>query len=157
MFEVRKRCPDFTPQSLYDFGSGLGTVLWAANSVWSEGSLREHVMVDSSSAMLSLAEKLQRDGRPSPLLPSCFPGVYTRQFLSASSDPSYDLVVSSASLLDVGWASSREMVLDALWRKTDGFLVLMEQGTSAGFKAILEARDYIMKVSCERSQNTRIL
>ncbi|CAH6779004.1 Mettl17 [Phodopus roborovskii] len=55
--EIQARVPEFQPQTLMDFGSGTGSVAWAAHSTWGQ-SLREYVCVDSSAAMLGLAEKL---------------------------------------------------------------------------------------------------
>lgn len=55
--EIQARIPEFQPQTLMDFGSGTGSVAWAAHSTWGQ-SLREYVCVDRSAAMLGLAEKL---------------------------------------------------------------------------------------------------
>lgn len=55
--EIQARIPEFRPQTLMDFGSGTGSVAWAAHRTWGQ-SLREYVCVDSSAAMLGLAEKL---------------------------------------------------------------------------------------------------
>uniref|UniRef100_A0A8C7A5B5 Methyltransferase like 17 n=1 Tax=Neovison vison TaxID=452646 RepID=A0A8C7A5B5_NEOVI len=55
--EIQARVPEFQPQTLMDFGSGTGSVTWAAHSAWGQ-SLREYLCVDSSAAMLVLAEKL---------------------------------------------------------------------------------------------------
>ncbi|KAK2493908.1 hypothetical protein MC885_015184 [Smutsia gigantea] len=79
--EIRARIPEFQPQTLMDFGSGTGSVTWAAHSTWGQ-SLREYVCVDSSAAMLDLAEKLLKGGSDSgkPYVP----GVFFRQFLPVS-------------------------------------------------------------------------
>nr|XP_015195175.1 PREDICTED: methyltransferase-like protein 17, mitochondrial [Lepisosteus oculatus] len=57
--QIKKRVPSFSPGSLLDFGSGTGSVAWAAHSLWGE-SLKEFVCVDSSGAMNSLADLLVR-------------------------------------------------------------------------------------------------
>lgn len=64
-----------------DFGSGTGSVTWAAHSIWGQ-SIREYMCVDSSAAMLELAEKLLKGGSESgePYVPS----VFFRQFLPVS-------------------------------------------------------------------------
>ncbi|VDP77221.1 unnamed protein product [Echinostoma caproni] len=82
LYEIRKRCPQFIPRNMFDFGSGLGT-------------------------------------------------------------QKYDLVVSAHSLLELPGKSARERVLSNLWGRTSNFLVLIEQGTRAGFAGILEARDWL--------------
>ncbi|MEQ2216821.1 hypothetical protein XENOCAPTIV_022917, partial [Xenoophorus captivus] len=79
--EIKKRDPSFAPQSLLDFGSGLGTVAWASHSCWGD-SLKEMVCVDSSAPMNILAERLLKgnDERAEPH----FKQVYFRQFLPVS-------------------------------------------------------------------------
>ncbi|XP_045865890.1 methyltransferase-like protein 17, mitochondrial isoform X3 [Meles meles] len=79
--EIQARVPEFQPQTLMDFGSGTGSVTWAAHSAWGQ-SLREYLCVDSSAAMLVLAEKLLKGGSESgePYVP----GVFFRQFLPVS-------------------------------------------------------------------------
>ncbi|MGH0140551.1 UNVERIFIED_CONTAM: hypothetical protein FKN15_023219 [Acipenser sinensis] len=59
LHEIKKRVPDFAPQTLLDFGSGTGTVAWAAHTMWGQ-SLREYVCVDSSASMNKLADLLLR-------------------------------------------------------------------------------------------------
>jgi ribosomal protein RSM22 (predicted rRNA methylase) len=46
----------------------------------------------------------------------------------------YDLGVSSYSLLDLPSAKSRIQTVESLWKKTSKYLVLLEQGTNAGFE-----------------------
>ncbi|XP_068604574.1 ribosome assembly protein METTL17, mitochondrial isoform X2 [Brachionichthys hirsutus] len=81
MNEIKKRDPSFAPQSLLDFGSGLGTVVWASHSYWGD-SLKEMVCVDSSGQMNILAERLLKgdDERAEPPIKH----VYFRQFLPVS-------------------------------------------------------------------------
>ena len=51
------RFPRFSPSHVLDYGSGTGSVIWAANRRWSD-SLLEHYCVDVSPVMRQLAEKL---------------------------------------------------------------------------------------------------
>lgn len=46
----------------------------------------------------------------------------------------YNLVVSSYTLLDLPSQETRLKTISNLWSKTQDFLVLVEKGTSAGFK-----------------------
>ncbi|KAG7454991.1 hypothetical protein MATL_G00251760 [Megalops atlanticus] len=139
--EVKKRDPSFTPQSLLDFGSGVGTVLWAVRSVWGEAE-RESVCVDSSAAMNSLADLLLRGGsdREDPLIKQ----VYFRQFLPVSPKVQYDLVVSAFALSELTSQKERRETVLTLWRKTNSFLVLVENGTKDGHQVLMEARDAVL-------------
>ncbi|XP_067388300.1 ribosome assembly protein METTL17, mitochondrial isoform X2 [Emydura macquarii macquarii] len=139
--EIRKRVPAFAPCTLLDFGSGTGSVSWAAHGFWGE-TLREYLCVDSAAPMLALAERLLRGGSESqaPL----FPGVYFRQFLPVSPKVKFDLVVSAYSLNELPSLAERRETVRTLWRKTDGFLVLVENGTKEGHQMLMEARDTVL-------------
>lgn len=45
--------------------------------------------------------------------------------------------------------NDRLKMIDILWKKTNKYLVIVEQGTPAGFKAVIEARDYVLKLDEE--------
>ncbi|XP_011831600.1 PREDICTED: methyltransferase-like protein 17, mitochondrial isoform X2 [Mandrillus leucophaeus] len=139
--EIRARNPAFQPQTLMDFGSGTGSVTWAANSIWGQ-SLREYMCVDKSTAMLALAEKLLKGGSESgePYIP----GVFFRQFLPVSPKVQFDVVVSAFSLSELPSRADRTEVVQTLWRKTGHFLVLVENGTKAGHRLLMEARDLVL-------------
>lgn len=125
-----------------DFGSGTGSVTWAAHTAWGQ-SLREYVCVDSSAAMLTLAEKLLKGGSESgkPYVP----GVFFRQFLPVSPKVQFDVVVAAFALSELPSAADRTSVLHTLWRKTSHFLVLVENGTRAGHRLLMDARDLVLE------------
>ncbi|XP_032198989.1 methyltransferase-like protein 17, mitochondrial isoform X3 [Mustela erminea] len=140
--EIQARVPEFQPQTLMDFGSGTGSVTWAAHSAWGQ-SLREYLCVDSSAAMLVLAEKLLKGGSESgePYVP----GVFFRQFLPVSPKVQFDVVVSAFSLSELPSKADRTELVQTLWRKTSHFLVLVENGTKAGHSLLMDARDLVLK------------
>ncbi|KAG7220862.1 hypothetical protein INR49_031314 [Caranx melampygus] len=139
--EIKKRDPSFAPQSLLDFGSGLGTVVWASHSCWSD-SLKEMVCVDSSGPMNTLAERLLKgdDERAECLLKH----VYFRQFLPVSPKVQFDLVVAAFTLSELRNVKEREEAAFTLWRKTSSYLVLVENGTKDGHQILMEARDTLL-------------
>ncbi|XP_056913666.1 methyltransferase-like protein 17, mitochondrial [Takifugu flavidus] len=140
--EIKKRDPLFAPQTLLDFGSGLGTVVWAAHSCWSE-SLKEMVCVDSSGPMNILAEKLLKgiEERGEP----CIKQVYFRQFLPVSPKVQFDLVTAAFTLSELPGVKDREDAVLTLWRKTNSYLVLVENGTKEGHQILMEARETLLK------------
>ncbi|XP_021567245.1 methyltransferase-like protein 17, mitochondrial isoform X3 [Carlito syrichta] len=140
--EIRARIPEFQPQTLMDFGSGTGSVTWAAHSTWGQ-SLHEYMCVDSSAAMLDLAEKLLKDGSDSG--EPHIPGVFFRQFLPVSPKVQFDVIVSAFSLSELPSKADRTEVIQTLWRKTSHFLVLVENGTKAGHRLLMDARDLVLK------------
>lgn len=139
--EIQARIPEFRPQTLMDFGSGTGSVAWAAHSTWGQ-SLREYVCVDRSAAMLGLAEKLLKGGSESGK--PCIPGVFFRQFLPVSPKVQFDVVVSAFALSELPSRADRIEVLQNLWRKTSHFLVLVENGTKAGHRLLMDARNLVL-------------
>ncbi|XP_072818860.1 ribosome assembly protein METTL17, mitochondrial isoform X2 [Vicugna pacos] len=139
--EIQARLPEFQPKTLMDFGSGTGSVTWAAHSTWGQ-SLREYMCVDSSAAMLELAEKLLKGGSESGV-PSV-PGVFFRQFLPVSPKVQFDVVVSAFSLSELPSKADRADVVQTLWRKTSHFLILVENGTKAGHSLLMDARDLVL-------------
>ncbi|KAJ8272576.1 hypothetical protein GJAV_G00090850 [Gymnothorax javanicus] len=117
--EIKKGDPSFSPYSLLDFGSGVGTGLWAAHSLWGD-SLREAVCVDSSGAMNALAERLLRGG--SDAGDPAIKQVYFRQFLPVTPKVQFDLVLSAFSLSELGSLQERRDTVRTLWRKTHSYL-----------------------------------
>ncbi|TNM98345.1 hypothetical protein fugu_014591 [Takifugu bimaculatus] len=113
--EIKKRDPLFAPQTLLDFGSGLGTVVWAAHSCWSE-SLKEMVCVDSSGPMNILAEKLLKgiEERGEP----CIKQVYFRQFLPVSPKVQFDLVTAAFTLSELPGVKDHAPSSCSGWCKT---------------------------------------
>ncbi|ODN04716.1 Methyltransferase-like protein 17, mitochondrial, partial [Orchesella cincta] len=139
--EISKRDAEFKPKTLCDFGSGVGTVSWAARSYWSS-SLVEHLCADVSWEMNELAELIFRGGNKNN--DHSIPALFFRQHLPESYKIRYDLVVSAFSLMELPSAKDRLQTIDKLWNKTEQYLVVVEPGTKAGFRAIIEARDYIL-------------
>ncbi|XP_061445265.1 methyltransferase-like protein 17, mitochondrial isoform X2 [Rhineura floridana] len=142
MHEIQKRAPDFHPLTLLDFGSGTGAVSWAAHSIWGK-TIKEYMNIDRSASMLALAERLMKGISEDQDV--CIPGVYFRQFLPVSPKVKFDLVVSAFSLNDLSDYSQRVETVKTLWRKTDGFLVLVENGTKEGHQMLMEARDIVLQ------------
>ncbi|KAF5398406.1 hypothetical protein PHET_08130 [Paragonimus heterotremus] len=83
-YEIRKRCPKFIPRNLFDFGSGLGTITWATNTVWPVGCIKEHYMVEPSADMTTLSEFMLRKSLVTKSPETVFPGVYHRRFMPAN-------------------------------------------------------------------------
>lgn len=147
--EIVKRSPDLKPRSFFDFGSGVGTGIWAASSFWKE-SLYEYFLVDSSKEMNELSEMILRDGDENKEM--ILKNVFYRQFLPASNTSKYDIVLSAFSLFELHSEKNRLEVLTNLWNKCDKYLILVENGTNAGFSLINEAKNFILSQSTEEEE-----
>lgn len=55
------------------------------------------------------------------------------------------LILSAFALNELPNLKTRLDTLQTLWKKCDGYLVLIENGTNAGFKLIEEARAFILQ------------
>ncbi|KAL2728796.1 hypothetical protein V1478_006428 [Vespula squamosa] len=135
--QIKSENVNFKPQTLFDFGSGIGTVIWAASQLWSD-SLKEYFGVDSSAEMNDLSEELNKHNTH-PIK-----NIFYRQFLPAVPVPTYDIVISSFSLLELPDIKTRFNVIQKLWAKAQNYLVIIEDGTNAGFSAVNEARDIVL-------------
>ncbi|XP_054159676.1 methyltransferase-like protein 17, mitochondrial [Oppia nitens] len=142
--EIRAEIPDFVPKTLFDFGSGIGTTLWAANELWPKG-FDEYFCVDINANMNELSRLLIQGGNENKKM--IFDPVFYRQYLPVSHNIKYDLVVSAFSLLDIPDAKNRIHVIENLWHKTQDVLVIVEHGNRSGFAAVLEARNLILQLS----------
>ena len=59
-----------------------------------------------------------------------------RMFLCYSSQLTYDLVTMCHTLLELPSAEARLTAIDNLWRKTNGYLIIVEGGTNAAFQVV---------------------
>ncbi|XP_068150472.1 ribosome assembly protein METTL17, mitochondrial [Drosophila tropicalis] len=141
--ELQQKDPSFQPRSFFDFGSGIGTGMWAASELWRE-SIFEYYNVDRSREMNDISELILRDGHENKQV--ALRNVFYRQFLPAI-DTKYDLVILSHTLFELGDRNQREEVLLNLWRKCDGYMVIAEEGTRRGSELVNEARRFLLKVN----------
>lgn len=147
--EIKKRNPrHFKPKTLFDFGSGVGSVSWAVSEVF--GPMNEVFCVDSSPDMVEFAQMILLKGDQPDNLPA---GYTFRLHLPREHKLTFDLVTCAYSLLDLPTEPDRLLVVDNLWKKTapDGFLILTEVGTNAGFQVLSEARHYLNQV-CQKTR-----
>lgn len=133
---VIEALPDFQPRSILDIGAGPGTATWAAASMWE--SMTDARLIEASPAIRSVGERLasalplQRVSwlaqRVGDGLPEQMPG---------------DLVVM-AYVLDELEPAARAPLIARLWALTAGTLVVVEPGTTEGWKRILALRDQLI-------------
>ncbi|CAG4959154.1 unnamed protein product [Colias eurytheme] len=147
--EIKRKLPDYKPRSFFDFGSGIGTGTWAVNTVW-PGDIFEYFTVDTSIHMNDLARLLLCHGKDNVEMP--YKAYFQRQFLPASSDIKYNIVLSAFSFFELPSMKSRLETIQKLWNKTEDFLILIEQGTNAGFRVVNEAREFVLSITDEQNK-----
>jgi ribosomal protein RSM22 (predicted rRNA methylase) len=124
---------DFAPNSLLDVGAGPGTVSWAAATAFS--SLQRFTLIDINAALETLALDFARSN------PRLAAMTYRRD---ASGDAleeaeGADLVVASYLIGEVG-ENARRTLAEKLWARTNDTLLIVEPGTPAGYKRIIDLR-----------------
>ncbi|XP_070152107.1 ribosome assembly protein METTL17, mitochondrial isoform X2 [Polyergus mexicanus] len=143
--EIKIRDKDFRPETFFDFGSGIGTNTWAASEIWSD-SLKEYFCVETSEFMIELSERLAEVAKPK------IKDIFYRQFFPASMNPTYDIVISAYSLFELPSQQFRLETILKLWKKTEKYLIIVEEGTKAGFTLVNEARDFILKYANSKNR-----
>ncbi|KAL1456876.1 hypothetical protein WDU94_001566 [Cyamophila willieti] len=153
--EIQKQVPDFKPNSVFDFGSGVGTAIWATHSYWSS-HITDFYCVDTSSQMLDLNSLIIRGGRPNKL--PLINNVTYRQFLPSSANlaAKYSLVISAFTLLELGSQKQRLETLANLWEKTEDFLIIVDHGSKSGYQVVQEARNYILSSNTKRPGSVHV-
>ncbi|XP_026749253.1 methyltransferase-like protein 17, mitochondrial [Galleria mellonella] len=141
--EIRKKYPDYKPHSFFDFGSGVGTGTWAINNYW-QGDIFEYFCVDTSQHMHDLARLILCKGKDNVEFP--LKSYFQRQFLPASTDLKYSIVLSAFTLFEMPSMKTRLETIQKLWNKTEDFLIVVEHGTNAGFRIVNEAREFILNL-----------
>ena len=126
--QVRRRRPDWRPRSLLDAGAGPGVATWAALETWP--SLAELTLVEVEQKMIAAGRELLPDA------------AWVAGDVAAARGRA-DLVVASYVL---GELPDPTATADRLWRQTADTLVLIEPGTPAGYRRVLEARSAVLAV-----------
>lgn len=143
--EIKRRDPDFEPQSLLNMGSGVGSAVWATNRLWSE-SVREYYCVDNASEMNKMAMQILKEGdmnRQSMVIPN----VYFRDKLPVQKGGRFSLVICAYTLMDFPNQKNRLQLIRELWDRTEDYFILVDVGTYAGFLLIQEARRKLLKMN----------
>jgi len=124
--------PGFAPRALLDIGAGPGTAMWAAAETWP--SLEAATLVEASPAIRAVGGKLVATSGLATI--AWRDADITRD---AAALASTDLL-TLAYVLDELSPAQRAALVARLWSLTQGALVIIEPGTPAGWKRILDAR-----------------
>jgi ribosomal protein RSM22 (predicted rRNA methylase) len=115
---VAEACPGFAPSTTLDAGAGPGTALWAATDCWP--TLADAVLIESSTAIRNLGEKLFAGGEP-----TCM-SWHTADLTAGLPDLTPRDLVTLAYVLNELSSGARDKLIDRLWQLTAGVLVIVE-------------------------------
>lgn len=138
MAAAREAVPDFEPRRLLDVGAGPGTALWAAADAWQ--SL-------SSARLLEASTPARQAGEQLASAVACVDVTWISGPADATlrKEAPADLV-TLAYVLDELPASAIAPLVDALWERTSGMLLIVEPGTPAGWQRIVAARKQLIEL-----------
>lgn len=128
--------PEFAPKTLIDVGAGPGSVLWAASDCWE--TLENATMVEASDAARQTAAALALNA---PLPPARWLSGDATKPLPVN-EPA-DLVTLSYVLDELAPATIRDLI-GRLWALTGDTLLVVEPGTPAGWRRILDVRGQLI-------------
>ncbi len=123
--------PGFSPATLLDIGAGPGTAPWAASDTWP--SLGRATLLEASAPVRAAGQALARE---MPVRCDWLSGDAT---LALPAIEAADLV-TLAYVLDELPPASLPKLVDRLWALTAGTLLVVEPGTPAGWRRILDVR-----------------
>lgn len=138
--QVHERTPHWSPETLLDAGAGPGSATWAALAVWSNV---QHVsMLERDPHMTGLGKRLAARAPSAALRDAQW---IAADLTSTWETSPHDLVIAAYV---VGELSPRDAthVVQKLWERTRGALVLIEPGTPVGFQQVARARSELLAV-----------
>lgn len=137
ILQAAARCPSFAPVSILDIGSGPGTATWAALDAWP--TWRQAALVDHNPHLLALARHIAArsdEPRAVDFVSGAIPAAFDAAKVA-------DVVLASYALTEIA-ASALTKTLDQLWKLTNHMLILVEPGTTNGFRRLLQCRESLL-------------
>jgi ribosomal protein RSM22 (predicted rRNA methylase) len=134
---LREIMPDFAPISLLDVGAGPGTATWAAAEAFA--SLQSFDLLDANGTLRVLALELARDHMR--LRGMTYRRAEAREALADAQ--AADLVVASYVIAETGPAE-QDALVESMWAKARGALLIVEPGTPTGYGRIIAAREQLI-------------
>lgn len=131
----------FVPETVLDFGSGVGSSFWACNEKFGK-AVKEYTLVDSDPIVSNFAMDIMRNEDKKDVF--VHPNVNFRRTLVPSLQTKYDLVIAHRSLIEFPNAETRMELIKSLWQRTKKYLIFIESHLHDSFDGVIEARDYIL-------------
>ena len=136
--ELRARCPALPLHSLLDVGSGPGTALWAA---WTElEELTRATLLEPDARMAALARTFVEQSPLGTRIAATWRQASAAHLAAAGP---HDLVVAGYVLGELD-ADARRQAVEAAWDASAGALAVIEPGSDAGYRRILDAREQLI-------------
>jgi ribosomal protein RSM22 (predicted rRNA methylase) len=138
LLQIRELLPAWKPKSLLDLGSGPGTGLWAAKTVWP--SIATATSIDREEHFQSIGKEIIENTAFS--VDVSWQNQNLMRSLENRISSTYDLVII-ANVLNELTAPKRERLLKQAYAHCKGIMIIIEPGTPSGFQIIqTTAKDF---------------
>ena len=140
--ELQQRASNIsiTIESLLDLGSGPGTTLWAAADILPD--LTKATQIEKDCALITLGKRLSAVADWPAKLVVDWKSQNMEQVQVAGT---YDLVVLSYSVGEL-LSTSIPAMIEAAWKLTNKYLIVIEAGTPVGFGRIRAIRSQLIEL-----------
>lgn len=124
------------PKTMIDAGAGTGAAAWAADAAMALGSI---LCLEREEAMHSLGQELMRSG-----------SLVLKKAAWIKSDLCTDALNEHAELVVLAYVlnempeDKRAAAVEKLWNASEMMLLIVEPGTPAGYKNLMEARRLLL-------------
>ena len=130
--------PNFSPKSVLDAGCGPGTAGWASVDAYPD--ISNITFLDNNMKFLGLAKELGRtSSHPALRNAASLCGDITEPPVHVKAD----LVIAAYCFAEQAMATVSKAAV-ALWAASNGTLIIVEPGTTAGFARIIAARSVLV-------------
>jgi len=133
--QVGLQRPEWQPRSLLDVGAGPGVASWAAVAAWP--ALERVALVETERELAALGRRLAASGGRALADADWVVGDVT------AASGTFDVVLVSYVLNELEEERLGEVVR-GLWARTAGILVVVEPGTTTGYRRALAARSVVL-------------
>lgn len=137
--ELKRNMPEANFSTLLDIGSGPGTTMWAALSIFE--NLEEINLIEQDENLIKIGKRLAEQG-DSPYLKKA--NWHHENILLDSKLAKHDLVTISYALNELP-EEHLEKLVNKLWESTNQALMIIEPGTTAGFDRIKKVRKQLIE------------
>lgn len=127
--------PGWRPASVLDLGAGPGTAAWAAVAVWPGIGTVE--LVEAEPEMARVATALAATG------PAVLRDAHLTIGDAGAQGPSAELAIASYVIGELDDTALERFAVSA-WARTSDTLVVVEPGTTAGYRRVLAVRDLLL-------------
>lgn len=136
---IKESSAPYKIESLLDIGSGPGTAFFAADTVFQD--LKSAHLLEVNDKQIEIGERLMKSVS---LKPTYIRGKFQESLLKLEGKR-FDLVTAAYALSELKKEDLRG-VIEAIWKKDFSYFLIVEPGSSYGFKTVHAAREILISL-----------